>query len=156
MITAYCQHIELTSGGYSLIEHSVCIKIHCTMLDVLIQSILSHWNHMSEGFAGILWMSFSRATNFANQLKKEIRGNYFHESTLVSSLLTAICVTIEFSLIFGETNFVQVPKIHKIYEICSPQERRPTLQYNYVTYCPSHKHEWIDTQNDYVRSHTNR
>ena len=109
---------------------------------------------MSEGFAGIPWVSFSRATNFANQLKKEIRGNYFHESTLVSSLLTAICVTIEFPLIFGETNFVQVPKSTKSVKFVALKKAPyPNV---YVTYFPSHKHEWTDTQNGYVRSHTNR
>ena len=60
---------------------------------------------------------FSRATNFANGLKRELQGNYFHESTLVSPLHFAIHVMIEFPLIFDETNFVEVPKIHKI---CSP------------------------------------
>ena len=54
---------------------------------------------------------FSRATNFANGLKKEVQGNYYHKSTLISSLQSAIHVTIEFPLIFGETNFVEVPKI---------------------------------------------
>ena len=34
-----------------------------------------------------------------NELKKEIQGNYFQESTLVSSLQSAIPVTIEFPLI---------------------------------------------------------
>ena len=58
---------------------------------------------------------FSRATNFVNGLyKKEVRDNCFHESTLMSSLHSAISVTIEFLLIFGETNFVKVPKIHEI------------------------------------------
>ena len=51
---------------------------------------------------------FSRATNFTNG------GSYFHESILVSSLQSAICVTIEFPLIFGEIKFVEVPKIHEI------------------------------------------
>ena len=39
---------------------------------------------------------------------------------LVSSLQSAIRVTIEFSLIFGKTNFVEVAKIHEIHKICSP------------------------------------
>ena len=46
---------------------------------------------------------------------------------LQSSLQSAIHVTIEFPLIFHETFFVEVPKIHKIREICSPQ--KGTLQY---------------------------
>ena len=53
---------------------------------------------------------FSRAANFTNRLKKEVQGNYFHESTLVSSLHFAIRVTIEFPLILSDTNFVEVPK----------------------------------------------
>ena len=46
------------------------------------------------------------AKNFANGLKKEVQGNYFHESTLMSSLQSAIQVMMEFPLIFGKTNFV--------------------------------------------------
>ena len=53
----------------------------------------------------------------------EVRGNHFHESTLVSSIQSAIRVTIAFLLIFGETNFVEVPTIHEIHEICSPQNK---------------------------------
>ena len=52
----------------------------------------------------------------------EVQGSHFHESTLLSSLQSAIRVTIEFSLIFGETNFLEGPKIHEIHEICSPQK----------------------------------
>ena len=59
------------------------------------------------------------------------KRKYFHESTLVSSLQFAIHVTIEFLLIFGETNFVEVPKIHEICEICSPQKRCPKVLANY-------------------------
>ena len=44
---------------------------------------------------------------------------------LVSSLQSAIRVTIEFPLIFGKTNFVEVPKIHKIHKICSPGKKAP-------------------------------
>ena len=73
---------------------------------------------------------FSRATNFANGLKREVRGSYFHESTSVSPLHFAIHVTIEFPLIFDETNFVEVPKIHKIF---SPQKRHPTVLYSIRT-----------------------
>ena len=53
-----------------------------------------------------------------------VHGNYFHESTLVSSLQPTICVMIEFLLILGETNFMEVPKIHKI---CSFQKRYSTV-----------------------------
>ena len=48
-----------------------------------------------------------------------MQGNYFCESTLVSSLQFAIRVTIEFLLTFGEINFVEVP-MH-IHKISSPQ-----------------------------------
>ena len=54
---------------------------------------------------------FLRATIFVNKLKKEVRGNYIHESTLVSSLQSAIRVTIKFLLIFDETNFVEFKQI---------------------------------------------
>ena len=70
---------------------------------------------------------FSRATNFVNGLRKEVQGNYFHEFTLVPSLQSVIHVTIEFPLIIGETNFMEVPEIHKIHETCSPRKRRPTV-----------------------------
>ena len=33
----------------------------------------------------------------------------------------------EFPLIFGETNFMEVPKIYEIREIYSPQKERPTV-----------------------------
>ena len=44
---------------------------------------------------------------------------------LVSSLQSVICVTIEFPLIFGKTNFMEVPKIHKIRKIYSPGKKAP-------------------------------
>ena len=47
----------------------------------------------------------------------------------MSSLQSAIRVTIEFSLLFGETNFVEVPKIHEIHKICNPQ--KGALRYDY-------------------------
>ena len=59
-----------------------------------------------------------------NGLRKEVRGDYFHESTLVSSLQPAIHVTIEFLLIFGETSFV---KIHEIHKICSSRKKLRTV-----------------------------
>ena len=58
-----------------------------------------------------------------NGLKKVVRGNYFHESTLVSSLQSAIHVMIEFLLNFGETNFVKVPKIHEIYKVVALEKK---------------------------------
>ena len=41
----------------------------------------------------------------------------------MSSLQSTIHVTIGFLLIFGETNFVEVPNIHEIHTICSPQQK---------------------------------
>ena len=61
-------------------------------------------------------------------LKKEAQGNYFHKSTLVSSSLqSAICVTIGFPLIFGEINFVDVPKVHEIRKKFVALEKRQPL-----------------------------
>ena len=42
-----------------------------------------------------------------------------------SSVQPAIRVTTEFPPIFSETNFVEVLKIHKIREICSPHKKEP-------------------------------
>ena len=39
--------------------------------------------------------------------------------------LQYVCVTIEFSLIFGEINFMKISKIHKICKICSPWKKVP-------------------------------
>ena len=36
---------------------------------------------------------------------------------------------IGFPIIFSETNFMEVQKIHKICEICSPRKRRPTVSH---------------------------
>ena len=36
----------------------------------------------------IIGQLFSRATNFATELKKEVHGNYFHESTLEVHAIT--------------------------------------------------------------------
>ena len=46
-------------------------------------------------------------------------------SRIYISLQCAIHVTIGFPIIFSETNFVKVRKIHKIHEICSPQKKEP-------------------------------
>ena len=62
---------------------------------------------------------FFEGYKFREWTKKEVQGNYFCESTLASSFQSVICFTIEFPLIFGETNFMEVPKIHEIHEICS-------------------------------------
>ena len=44
-----------------------------------------------------------------------------------SSLQSVIRVMIEFLLIFSKANFMEVPKIHIIHEICSPQGKLPTV-----------------------------
>ena len=48
------------------------------------------------------------------------------------SLQSAIHVMIGFPIIFSETNFVEVQKIHKICKICRPQKRRPMVQYEII------------------------
>ena len=48
---------------------------------------------------------------------------------MVSSLQSAICIIIELLLIFSEKNFMEVPKIHEIHKLCSPQKRHPTVGY---------------------------
>ena len=68
--------------------------------------------------------AFFEGYKFCEWTKKEVRGNYFHKSTLVSSLQSTIHVMIEFPLIFSKTYFVEVPKIHKN---CSPQEKAPYI-----------------------------
>ena len=45
----------------------------------------------------------------------------------IFSSLCNPCHNIIISLIFSETNFVEVPKIHEICEFCNPQKRRPTV-----------------------------
>ena len=56
---------------------------------------------------------FIKGYKFHKWTKKEVQGNYFHKSTLVSSLQSAIRVTIEFPPLVGETNFVESPKFTK-------------------------------------------
>ena len=66
-----------------------------------------------------------------NGLKREFQGNYFHKSTLVSSLQSAVCVMIEFLLIFGETNFVEVLKSTKSAKIVAHE--KGALRYQILT-----------------------
>ena len=69
---------------------------------------------------------FSRATNFCEWSKKGSSWNYFHETTLAELFTVHVNLhAMEFPLIFGETNFVKVPKICKI---CGPG-RKSALQY---------------------------
>ena len=56
------------------------------------------------------------ATNFANGARKGVRGNYFHETTLAKLFTIHVNLhAMEFPLIFGEANFMEVPKIREIY-----------------------------------------
>ena len=67
---------------------------------------------------------FSRATNFANGTRKGVCGNHFHETILAKLFIIHVNLHLmEFSLIFGETYFVEVPKIRKIHEIYGPRKR---------------------------------
>ena len=43
---------------------------------------------------------------------------------MVSSIQSVIHVMVEIPLIFGETNFMEVPKIRKM---CSPRKRQPMV-----------------------------
>ena len=57
-------------------------------------------------------MPFSRATNFANEAKEGVCGNYFHKTTLVALFRIHMNLhAMEFPLIFGKTNFVEVTKM---------------------------------------------
>ena len=58
--------------------------------------------------------------------KKEVQGNYFYKSTLVSSLQSAIrtCHN-RISVNFHEANFVEVPIIYTIHENCSRRRKPP-------------------------------
>ena len=78
---------------------------------------------MAERLYSTVGCLFLRATNFANGLKFK-ETIFTNVATLVSSFQSIISVTIEFPLIFGETSFMEVAKIHKT---CSPQKRCPTV-----------------------------
>ena len=70
----------------------------------------------------------SGATNFVNGARKGVRGVYFHETTLAELFTIHVNLyVIEFSLVFSETNFIEVLKVCKIREICGPQKERPTV-----------------------------
>ena len=63
-----------------------------------------------------------------NGAKKGVCGNYFHKTTLAELFTIHVNLhTMEFLLIFGETNFVEVPKIHESHKIYGPQ--KSTLRY---------------------------
>ena len=57
---------------------------------------------------------FFKATNFVTGARKGVCGNYFHEMTLAELFTIHLNIrAMEFLLIFGETNFIEVPKSAK-------------------------------------------
>ena len=51
-----------------------------------------------------------------NGARKGVCGNYYHKTTLAELFTIHVNLyTMEFPLIFGETNFVEVPEIREIY-----------------------------------------
>ena len=59
--------------------------------------------------------------NFTNGARKGVDGNYFHETTLAKLFTNHMNLyAMEFPLTFGETNFVEVPKICKIRKVYGP------------------------------------
>ena len=57
-----------------------------------------------------------------------VRGNYFHETTLVVLFTTHInLLTMEFPLIFSEPNFVKVQKIRKSTKFTALKKEHPTV-----------------------------
>ena len=75
-------------------------------------------------------MAFSMATNFANEVKKEVRGNYFCESTLVmlaGSDQTAIFAQRAISYRFLYKNFAQKQRSSQVRLVLAI-----TLQYMFI------------------------
>ena len=66
---------------------------------------------------------FLRATNFVNGKFGETI--FMYESTMVPSLQSAIHVTIEFPLIFSETNFMEIPKSTKSTKFVALEKKVP-------------------------------
>ena len=74
--------------------------------------------------SGTIGHLFSRATNFTYGARKGVCGNYFHKTTLVELFTIHMNLHVmEFPLIFSETNFVEVPKIHEIHEFYDPRKK---------------------------------
>ena len=60
---------------------------------------------------------FCEGYKFCGWSKKGVRENYFHETTLVALFTMHMNLhTMEFPFIFGETNFMEVPKTFEIYK----------------------------------------
>ena len=69
-----------------------------------------------------------RATNFANGARKGVYGNYFHGMTLAELFTLHVNLqAMEFPLIFGETNFVEVPKSTKSANLRPLKKEHPTV-----------------------------
>ena len=78
---------------------------------------------------------FSRATNFVNALKGSLRKLFSWIYTGVFSLVCNPCHDrISAFLFFSKTNFVEIPKIHEMCEICIPGKRRPTVANQNIYY----------------------
>ena len=74
----------------------------------------------------IIGRPFLRAINFANGARKGVCGNYFHEPTLAELFTIHMNLhAMEFPLIFGETNFVEVPKSTKSTKFMALEKRAP-------------------------------
>ena len=106
-----------------------------TTFNYCYQQLYTLCRHVHYGFKGLIdclwtlqWNIYCRVPFFKGYKFREweVWGNHFQEYTLVSaSLQFAIHVTIGFPLIFGETNFMEVPKIHEIHVSCSPRKKAP-------------------------------
>ena len=67
-VNAY--RVEPYSNSPNLSPFLSLLFIHCT----------ANYSQKAQSYRKV---PFLRAKNFANELKKEVRGNYFHESILV-------------------------------------------------------------------------
>ena len=68
---------------------------------------------------------FLRATNLTNGAKRKFVEIIFTKQHWEHPL--QYMGTYVHEIVFGETNFVEVPKILKICEIYGPQKKRPTV-----------------------------
>ena len=79
------------------------------------------------------WHCYHRAPffegyKFCEWSKKGSLWKLFSQTTLAELFTIHVNLhTMEYLLIFGETNFVEVPKIHKIHKLYGPQ--KSTLRY---------------------------
>ena len=71
---------------------------------------------------------FFEGYKFVNGARKGVRGNYFHETTLTELFTIHMNLHVmEFPLIFGERNFMEVPRICEIRKIYGPRKKCPTV-----------------------------